>query len=306
MDYSAGRTLDSIHSYSILPLLTAAFSIQEHEAFEDTDFVTPPGSLCIALKYEFLVNIRRSKSLTPETQASLDASVHSVSPGQSVKSLKSPNYLETPTLNHPRASITSLPLSESGTANGSSYTAGSKTAGRLYIRIRSAHDLPPIDSTGDINPFVRCYLLPSDNVKRKRKTSVIPKCVDPVWEEEHLYNMIKIDELRHQHVLEVSVWDNDRRGSNSFIGGLRLGPALSDDKEGPAWMDSRGEEVSHWEEMLAKTGTWVERTHQLRPSMVSRRPKKSVSEQQQDTDHDEAPAAENEVSTITRSYYRTV
>lgn len=246
----------------------------------------------MALKYEFLgitEDIRRSKSLTPETHTSLNSSrTHSVSPEQSIKSLKSPNYLEMPDSHFGRAS---LPLSVS---NSCANIDISKTTGRLLIRIRNAQDLPPVDSTGDTNPFVRCYLLPSENIKRKRKTSVIPKSLDPVWEEEHSYNMIKMNELQSQHVLEVSVWDNDRRGSNSFIGGLRLGPALSDDSEGPGWMDSREEEVSHWEEMLANTDVWVERTHELRPSMASRRPKKAVYEQQ---DSDEAPEAKDEVST---------
>ena len=51
----------------------------------------------------------------------------------------------------------------------------------------------------------------------------------------------------------MTIWDRDRRGVNEFIGGIRLGPdplACSDSTE---WMDSIGDEVTHWEAAFGST-----------------------------------------------------
>lgn len=250
--------------------------------------------------------MKRSVSLTPETHTPAFPGVLPVSPVHSPvshspvshslvsHSLVLSQYLGMPKLNFARASISSLPQMPD---HGSSLSIRA-TTGRLHVLVISAENLPPVDSTGDTNPFVRCYLLPSSGVKGKRKTSIVPKSLNPVWEEECAYNMIKVDDLQSQRVLEVSVWDSDRRGSNSFIGGLRLGPAPPDDGEGPEWMDSTGEEVSHWDEMLANTGVWVKRWHNLRPSMASRQAKKTPLDIES---IDESPTAQ--VSTADRDIY---
>lgn len=149
----------------------------------------------------------------------------------------------------------------------------STALGDLRINVVRAEDLSSVDTTGDTNPFVRCYLLPNKSMSAKRKTTAIPKTLDPVWNEECVYNSVNTEDMRSHHVLEVSVWDSDRRGTSSFIGGIRLGssvPAGALHGELPEWMDSTDEEASHWEEVLANTGTWVERTHVLRSTMSSR------------------------------------
>lgn len=83
-----------------------------------------------------------------------------------------------------------------------------------------------------------------------------------------MYPHVTLEELESSRVLEVTVWDKDRRGVNQFIGGVRLGPdpLTSTNVE---WMDSIGDEVTHWESMLAQPGEWVEQWHHLRPSMDS-------------------------------------
>ena len=89
----------------------------------------------------------------------------------------------------------------------------------------------------------------------------------PVWNEEFLYKSSEKD-LQTQRALEVTIWDFDKRGSNDLIGGLRIGPGrLGSASQGPDWMDSIGEEVSHWEMVLARPGEWVEQWHTLRPRM---------------------------------------
>ena len=101
--------------------------------------------------------------------------------------------------------------------------------------------------------------------------------IAPVWEEVFVYKGSEKD-LLTQRVLEVTIWDFDKRGSNDFIGGVRIGPARSGSaSQGPDWMDSFGDELVHWESVMARPGEWVEQWHTLRPRMdksISSLPKK--------------------------------
>ena len=139
--------------------------------------------------------------------------------------------------------------------------------------MKRAEDLPSMDSGDSTNPFVRCYLLPNVHLRGKRKSAVIPKTLNPVWNEEFSYKMVYSEDLRTERALEVTVWDMDRRGTNSFMGCVRLGPnpLTFGHAQVEDWMDSFGEEVIHWEEMLANPGEWVEHWHTLRPSSESLR-----------------------------------
>ena len=125
-------------------------------------------------------------------------------------------------------------------------------------------------SSEDTNSFVRCYLLPNVKLAGRRKTEVVLNTLNPVWDEEFLYKAVYYDDLRTERVLELTVWDMDRRGTNSFMGCIRLGPnpLTVDNPQEVEWMDSSGDEVTHWEEMLANPGEWVERWHALRPSTL--------------------------------------
>ena len=144
----------------------------------------------------------------------------------------------------------------------------SKTFGTLHVAIHQAEDLPAMDEHGLTDATVKFYLLPNQSSSGKRKTKVINNKLNPVWDEQFTYENIFLDDLSSQRVLEVTVWDYDRRGSNDFIGGLRIGPNPDSVTDGlKDWMDSIGDEVSHWEAMLERPGEWVERWHDLRPSM---------------------------------------
>ena len=109
--------------------------------------------------------------------------------------------------------------------------------------------------------------MPDKSSSGKRKTGVIKNTDNPVWEEVHIFEKLKLDELAAERVLEVTVWDFNKGSSNEFIGGLRLGPALGAAEKNKEWMDSIGEEVYHWEDVLANPGKWVEFTHTLRTTM---------------------------------------
>lgn len=141
----------------------------------------------------------------------------------------------------------------------------SKVIGSLHVSIKEAEDLPKMDPLGLTDAAVKLYLLPNRSSYSKKKTHIVKDSLSPVWNKEFEYKYLNLKELKTQRVLEVTVWDFDRRGSNDFIGGLRLGPS----SKHMEWMDSVGEEMEHWEEVLARPGEWVERCHNLRSSMSS-------------------------------------
>ncbi len=211
--------------------------MQDHEevtAPEETDYFTPNGKICIALKY--LPARSRSSTLPANMSPS------SMSLGDLPKLARS--------------------------SSTQPYENMIYALGTLHICVKRAENLPSIDDT---NPFVRCYLLPNVKLGGRRKTSVVPKTLNPVWDEEFSYKMTYFKDLQTERALELTVWDMDRRGTNSFMGCVRLGPnpLTGGHAKEEDWMDSFGEEVRHWEEMLANPGEWVERWHTLRPSTES-------------------------------------
>ena len=119
------------------------------------------------------------------------------------------------------------------------------------------------------DPVVKCYLLPDKSSSGKRKVGVIKNQKNPVWDEMLSYEKVVLEELAKERVLEVTVWDWDKKGS-SFIGGLRIGPTPSGTSHSKEWMDSIGEEAAHWETTLSRPGEWVEQWHTLRTTMDHR------------------------------------
>ena len=147
------------------------------------------------------------------------------------------------------------------------HSKSKKTKGSLNVRIRQAKDLPHMPSSGTTDAFVKCYLLPDKSSGGKRKTGVVKNNLNPVWDSTFTYEKLSLEELASERVLEVNVWDFNKGGSSDFIGGLRLGPAPGRATKPKEWMDSIGEEVTHWETALSRPGEWVELCHTLRTNM---------------------------------------
>lgn len=159
----------------------------------------------------------------------------------------------------------------------------STTMVNVHIKVKKGEGIPAMDPSGSTSAFVRAFLLPNKQMSAKKKTKVVFNSLNPVWEEEMVYNLVPLDELETSRVLELTVWDQDRRGINGFIGGLRIGsdPIVAGNPE--LWMDSSPDESSHWEAMLAQPGEWVEQWHTLRTTMdarqvIKKRRKTSISE----------------------------
>ena len=146
----------------------------------------------------------------------------------------------------------------------------SNAVGTLVIDIKQAKELPAVDSDGT-STLVKLHLLPNRKSSGKRKTGVIKNNLNPVWEEKFTYENVRLEELAQERVLEVSIWNHNKAG-HTFIGGLRIGPTprLTTATKHEDWMDSIGDEVTHWEAMLACPGVWVEHWHTLRTTLNPR------------------------------------
>lgn len=142
--------------------------------------------------------------------------------------------------------------------------------GTLHVRVRQAHNLPPMNSSNLTDAVAKCYLLPDRSSSSKRKTGVVKNNLSPVWEESFVYKHLSLRELLEERVLEVTVWDHRSRQGNIFVGGLRVGGAPGRAGRHREWMDCIGAEVSQWEEVLSQPGRWVEHRHTLRTSMAPR------------------------------------
>ena len=142
-------------------------------------------------------------------------------------------------------------------------TKKGKSKGTLHVSIKQAKDLHNCNSGATTNGFVKCYLLPDKSSSGKRKTKVMKNNSNPTWDESFAYEKLYLGELSSERVLEVVVWDFTKGTSSEFIGGLRLGPAPGHGKH-KEWMDSIGDEVQHWESVMAHPGEWQEVWHTLR------------------------------------------
>ena len=91
---------------------------------------------------------------------------------------------------------------------------------------------------------------------------------NPVWKERFTFEHLTLDELQHERVLEVTVWDAHKHTKHyDFIGGLRLGPRSEHPSSEQNYMDSSDTELSHWMTVVDTPGDRVMQLHSLRHSM---------------------------------------
>ncbi|XP_061722431.1 rabphilin-3A isoform X1 [Cydia pomonella] len=101
----------------------------------------------------------------------------------------------------------------------------------LVVTVCRAADLPAQDSNGYSDPFVKLHLDP-DPYHKKHKTSIKWRNLNPVWNEEILFET-RPTELSRQN-LTLTVWDKDYGKPNDFLGSLVLGAS------------SKGRRLKHW------------------------------------------------------------
>ncbi|MEQ2228198.1 Synaptotagmin-like protein 5 [Ilyodon furcidens] len=93
--------------------------------------------------------------------------------------------------------------------------------GALNVLVKKCYNL----ATGDerrqrTDAYVKTYLLPDTSRQSKRKTSIRPNSINPVFNENLRY-VISHSQLETR-TLQVSVWHHDRFGYNSFLGEVEL------------------------------------------------------------------------------------
>ncbi|CAH0685770.1 unnamed protein product [Chilo suppressalis] len=103
----------------------------------------------------------------------------------------------------------------------------------LVVIVCRGAELPPRDSNGYSDPFVKLHLDP-DPYHKKHKTSIKWRNLNPVWNEEFCFET-RPTELSRQN-LTLTVWDKDYGKPNDFLGSLILG-ATSKGRRLKHWMD---------------------------------------------------------------------
>ncbi|XP_022653685.1 uncharacterized protein LOC111247254 isoform X5 [Varroa destructor] len=124
--------------------------------------------------------------------------------------------------------------------------------GSLHVIVKEASNLQATRSNGTSDPFCKCYLLPDRHKSSKQKTAVARRSTTPVWNHPFVYHDVSLAELR-ERALELTIWDYDKITSNDFLGGVRLSLGTRKYQNSLVdWMDSQGEEIRLWRQMLDK------------------------------------------------------
>ncbi|XP_055677916.1 uncharacterized protein LOC129786747 isoform X3 [Lutzomyia longipalpis] len=153
----------------------------------------------------------------------------------------------------------------------SSITARSSTKGSLHVLVKEAKNLMPVKANGTCDAFCKSYLLPEKSRSSKRKTDVIKRTVNPVWNHTIVYEDVTLQELS-ERAIELTIWDHDRLASNEFLGGVRFSLGTGKHYGKPVeWMDATGKELSLWQSMLNRPNFWVEGCLVLRSSIDTAR-----------------------------------
>ncbi|KAL0818326.1 hypothetical protein ABMA28_008808 [Loxostege sticticalis] len=118
----------------------------------------------------------------------------------------------------------------------------------LVVTVCRGADLPPQDSNGYSDPFVKLHLDP-DPYHKKHKTSIKWRNLNPVWNEEFLFET-RPTELSRQN-LTLTVWDKDYGKPNDFLGSLVLGAS------------SKGRRLKHWMDCIKFPDHRHEQWHSL-------------------------------------------
>eukprot|EP00118_Oscarella_pearsei_P008329 m.42288 g.42288 ORF g.42288 m.42288 type:complete len:1180 (+) comp33347_c0_seq6:187-3726(+) len=109
-------------------------------------------------------------------------------------------------------------------------------SGTLEINVIEARKIAAVSAGGGghSDPYVKTYLLPDKTNKGKRKTQVLKKTLNPVFNRTLEYKLSR-EELKGR-TLSLSLWDWDRFGHNSFLGEVRIEMSHQDLSSGiPSW-----------------------------------------------------------------------
>jgi len=121
---------------------------------------------------------------------------------------------------------------------------------------------------------------------------VLKDSADPEWNEQFVFDHLKLEDLRENIAIELTVWNSTKNTKHyDFIGGIRLGPCPHH-KMQLCYMDSLENELSHWMSVFNTPGECVEQLHTLRHNMDSL-PMEVTSQQEVTSHQQDVPALPN-------------
>ncbi|XP_028298812.1 synaptotagmin-7b isoform X5 [Gouania willdenowi] len=124
------------------------------------------------------------------------------------------------------------------------------TANTITVSINKARNLKAMDIGGTSDPYVKVWLMNKDKRVEKKKTVVMKRCLNPVFNESFPFD-VPAHVLRETTII-ITVMDKDRLSRNDVIGKIYLSW-----KSGPA-------EVKHWKDMMGHPRTTVAQWHALK------------------------------------------
>ncbi|XP_036442979.1 synaptotagmin-7b [Colossoma macropomum] len=124
------------------------------------------------------------------------------------------------------------------------------TANIITVNIIKARNLKAMDIGGTSDPYVKVWLMHKDKRVEKKKTVVMKRCLNPVFNESFPFD-VPAHVLRETTIV-ITVMDKDRLSRNDVIGKIYLSW-----KSGPA-------EVKHWKDMIGHPRTAVAQWHALK------------------------------------------
>ncbi|XP_062405338.1 synaptotagmin-7b [Sardina pilchardus] len=124
------------------------------------------------------------------------------------------------------------------------------TANTITVSIIKARNLKAMDIGGTSDPYVKVWLMHKDKRVEKKKTVVMKRCLNPVFNESFPFD-VPAHVLRETTII-ITVMDKDKFSRNDVIGKIYLSW-----KSGPA-------EVKHWKDMMGHPRTTVAQWHPLK------------------------------------------
>uniref|UniRef100_A0ABM5F895 Synaptotagmin-7 isoform X5 n=1 Tax=Pogona vitticeps TaxID=103695 RepID=A0ABM5F895_9SAUR len=124
------------------------------------------------------------------------------------------------------------------------------SANSIVVNIIKARNLKAMDIGGTSDPYVKVWLMYKDKRVEKKKTVVMKRCLNPVFNESFIFD-IPTEKLRETTIV-ITVMDKDKLSRNDVIGKIYL-----------SWKSGPGE-VKHWKDMIAHPRQAVAQWHQLK------------------------------------------
>uniref|UniRef100_A0A8C5PMB0 Synaptotagmin-7 n=1 Tax=Leptobrachium leishanense TaxID=445787 RepID=A0A8C5PMB0_9ANUR len=124
------------------------------------------------------------------------------------------------------------------------------SANSIIVNIIKARNLKAMDIGGTSDPYVKLWLMYKDKRVEKKKTVVMKRCLNPIFNESFIFD-IPTERLRETTII-ITVMDKDKLSRNDVIGKIYL-----------SWKSGPGE-VKHWKDMISHPRTAVAQWHQLK------------------------------------------